>query len=211
MYHACPYGMWPKRMIIHGAEDIEKFLNAFPPKGGLSNSYSPRAIILGKALNYNHHCTIPFGQYVQAHTQNNPTNTIHERTIDSIYLGALDNIQGGHKVLNLRTGQKITHHRVTPVPVTDDVIRRVEALAKQDGMKVIQAPMVRLYRMEALSAGVDNAIDDAEDDDQDNDVPDLIPADDSSLHLDNNVVADFDKNEDDPDIEDMPPPLIQCT
>ena len=41
---------------------------------------------MGKVLEYKKHCKYEFGTYVQAHTQNNLTNIMEERTIDCVYL-----------------------------------------------------------------------------------------------------------------------------
>ena len=35
LYHRNPYSMWPKIMIIRGVADVVKWLNSFPPAGGI--------------------------------------------------------------------------------------------------------------------------------------------------------------------------------
>ena len=52
MYHRFPFKMWPTLMVICGATEAVKWLNAFPPQGGISAQYSPRAIILGRSIEY---------------------------------------------------------------------------------------------------------------------------------------------------------------
>ena len=59
-------------------------------------------------LDYNKHCFIPFGTYVQANHETNPTNTNAPRTLDAIYLHPTDNIQGGHELMDLNSGRIIT-------------------------------------------------------------------------------------------------------
>ena len=66
IYHRCPFAMWPKIMIICGASEAVKWLNTFPPAGGISTTYSPCTIITGKPVDYDKHCHIQFGSYVQA-------------------------------------------------------------------------------------------------------------------------------------------------
>ena len=61
MYHRCPYAMWPKIMVIRGASEAVKWLNTFPPKGGISTTYSPRAIITGRPVDYNKHVESDLG------------------------------------------------------------------------------------------------------------------------------------------------------
>jgi hypothetical protein len=62
-------------------------------------------------LDYEKHCIIPFGTYVQAHDENDPTNSMKSRAIDGVYLSFLSNLQGGHEIMNLMTGQVIKRNR----------------------------------------------------------------------------------------------------
>ena len=109
-------------------------LNFFPPKGGVSKYYSPRMILTGDTLDYNRHCSIPFGTYVQAHNENNPTNTMATRALDCIYLRPIYNQQGGHELLDLATKRVITRRKVTHIPIAPTIIQAVENMAAQDGM-----------------------------------------------------------------------------
>ena len=47
----------------------------------------------------------------------------------------LDTLQGKFEVMNLLTGKVISCQKVTPVPITQEVIDRVVAIAKKDGIK----------------------------------------------------------------------------
>ena len=89
-------------------------------------------------LNYERHCKIAFGTYVQANQQNEQTNNNKERTIDGIYLRPIIGRNSGHEILNLATGKPITRPRVWEVPLTDSVIKRVKSLAKKDGIKSLK-------------------------------------------------------------------------
>ena len=71
-----------------------------------------------KVLDYNKHCKYEFGEYVQAHHQNNKVNDMKERTIDAIYLKPNDNKHGGHVLMNLNTGERKIRGNVTPLPLT---------------------------------------------------------------------------------------------
>ena len=62
------------------------WLNAFPPKGGVSKNLGPREIITGVKVDYNKHCKIPFGSYVQTREENAPRNSQNSRTIGAISL-----------------------------------------------------------------------------------------------------------------------------
>ena len=125
LLHVLPYDYVARTMVIEGVQDIAKKLNFFPPKGGVSSHYSPHAIMHQQVIDYNQHCKYAHGSYVQAHDDPPNKNDMKPRTLDCIYLHALiDNVQGGHRLLNLSTGEAITHPRVTELPVTALVKRR---------------------------------------------------------------------------------------
>ena len=52
----------------------------------------------------------------------------------------MDTLQGGFEVTNLLTGKIISNRKVPPIPITKEVIDRVEAIAKKDGIK----PLLKL-------------------------------------------------------------------
>ena len=137
-FHRLPYNTIPKVMVKMLAMESTNKLNFFPPKGGVSSYYSPRMILTNSALDYQKHCSIPFGTYVQAHTETNPTNTMAARALDCIYLRPLYNQQGGHEVLDLSTKRVITRRKVTPIPITPSIITAVESIAQQEGMTGIK-------------------------------------------------------------------------
>ena len=178
-YHNLPYKAIPKVMLKYLAMVSTQQLNLFPAKGGISQYFSPHVIMTGKNLDYNKHCQIPFGAYVQANQENTPTNTNAPRTIDAIYLRPLDNKQGGHELMNLQTGMVITRNRVWEQPVTDLVIKAVETMAEEQGIKSLKLTgrnKIPLHPADWI-AGVDyqpnqNEIDDDDDDDEYNPVDD---------------------------------------
>ena len=104
-YHNLPYMKIPRVMLRYIAMVSTQQLNLFPAKGGISEYYSPHMIMAKKNVDYNKHCQHTFGTFVQANQENNPTNTQAPRTIDAIYLRPLNNVQGGHEVMNLATGK----------------------------------------------------------------------------------------------------------
>ena len=138
MYHNLPYKAIPKVMLTHLAMDSTHKLNFFPAKGGVSDYFSPYVIMSGRKLDYNKHLKYQFGSYVQANQDNDPTNTNAPRTIDAIYLRPMPNLQGGHELMDLRTGRVITRRKVTEIPITDSVIRIVKEMAEQQGIKSLK-------------------------------------------------------------------------
>jgi hypothetical protein len=95
-------------------------------------------ILTNESLDYNKHCTIPFGAYVQANHEMNQTNSNAPRTIDAIYLRPANNQQGGHELMDLNSGKLITRSKAIQIPVTNIVIKAVEAMADRQGFKTLK-------------------------------------------------------------------------
>ena len=127
--HCTPYSRIPKVMIEELMVHSTKRINWFPAKHSIYDTYSPMTILEGQTLDYKKDCTYKFGTYVQAHTQNNPTNPMMEHRIDSIYLRPNENQQGGHIIMNLNTGKRITKNKVTAIPLLATVKNKVEEMA----------------------------------------------------------------------------------
>ena len=109
------------------------WINAFPPKGGVSASISPRTFITGVKLDYNCHCKLAFGAYAQVHEENLPTNSQQARTLGAICLGPSGNLQGGYKFMNLQIGNKLTRRMWMALSMPQEVIDRVNKLVESDG------------------------------------------------------------------------------
>jgi hypothetical protein len=77
------------------------WLNVFPPKSGVLK-FGPRAIVLGTHIDYDKHCKLESGQYVETHKPHN--NNMNERTCPAIFLCTNGNEQGGDFLMSLRTG-----------------------------------------------------------------------------------------------------------
>ena len=148
--HRTGYSTIPKVMIQDLAEVCAERLNLFPAKHGVSQYYSPQTIVTGIQLDYEKHCKYEFGEYVQAHTQNNPINDMVERSIDGIYLRPNNNQQGGHVIMNLHTNKRITRGKITPVPLTDTIKAHVEDMAK-NAIFVLNNANLPTFRKNALN------------------------------------------------------------
>ena len=133
--HSMPYKIIPKTMIKELCPHMAELINIFPAKGGISKELSPYTIMHKKAVNYPTELKYPFGSYVQANHESKRYNTEAPRTLDCIYLGPMRNKSDGHKVLHLSSNKVILRNTIRVVPVTQDVIKQVEARAKRDGIK----------------------------------------------------------------------------
>ena len=115
--HSLPFKMIPKIMITEMIYNCVLWINAFPPKGVVSTSISPRTLLTGLKFDYNCPCKIAFGDYAQVHEEKFPTNSQQARTLGAICIVPSGNLRGGYKFMNLQTGNKLTHHRWTALPM----------------------------------------------------------------------------------------------
>jgi hypothetical protein len=138
-YHQLPYKALPRRQLVwYSVTTQASQLNLFPAKGGISLYYSLRTILGIHPLDYDKHCAVPFGAYVQANHETNQTNSNAARTIDAIYLQPALILQGGHELYDLNSNRVITCARVSIIPVTDVVIKAIEQIAKKQGFKSLK-------------------------------------------------------------------------
>ena len=107
-FHQTPHSTMPRLTMQELAELTTKHLNCFPAKHGMSKCCSPHVIVNQEPIDCNKHCKHSFGECVQAHHQNDPAQTMAERTIDAVHLWPNSNRQGGHRVMSLHTGKPIT-------------------------------------------------------------------------------------------------------
>jgi hypothetical protein len=127
-----PFQHLPSRMIIELINFVTLWLNAFPPSSGISDTFIPKTIVTGTALEYEKHCKLPFGAYVETHEERSQTNTLYERAQGAICLDPTSNFQGSYKCLCLNTGRKITRKQFREVPMPEHVIKGVYAIAERD-------------------------------------------------------------------------------
>jgi hypothetical protein len=129
IYNTLPFNQMPPRIVIEMVYSSNFWLNSFPPEDGVSVELSPRAIIAGLEINYEKHCQIEFGSYVQTHEEHN--NSMASRTTGAIALRPTGNEQGGYYFFSLSTGRRINRNRWTPLPMPNDVIVRVRNMARR--------------------------------------------------------------------------------
>jgi hypothetical protein len=117
-------------MTIHMVFIAVKLLNHFPPKGGISDTVSPKTIMTGETLDYKKHFSLQLGQYCQVHEEDTPRNSQLPRTQGAICLGPSGNIQDGFKFMSLTTGKRIARRTWDIIPMPQTVIDRVNKLGK---------------------------------------------------------------------------------
>jgi len=108
------------------------FLNAFGNKDLLDDGLSPRKIIDNLPhVDYND-LKCEFGEYVQLHVTEKFTNNMKTRTIGATVLGPRK-IQGQYNYMSLESGEQRDGRVVARLPLTAEVIRRVEQLGTNQG------------------------------------------------------------------------------
>ena len=123
-----PLPSFTRRMAIELAKNVVMFLNAYPPKSGLSKTYSPCTIMTGKALDWKKSCKLHFGDYAQVHENRNVTNALEEGTQGAICLGPTGNLHGTYNFFSLQSEKK-TRGQFTEVPTPTIVMKRVATMA----------------------------------------------------------------------------------
>ncbi len=71
-----PFKKMLQIMLIELIYHIVLWLNAFLTKSGVSETLSPRKIIMRHKLDFTKHCKAQFGSYCKAHDEPVPTNTM---------------------------------------------------------------------------------------------------------------------------------------
>jgi len=109
------------------------WLNAFSVKSGISQTISPRELLMRWCLDYKKHCRVQPGTYCEVHSEPVPTNTMAWWAHEAIALGPTGNLQGSVKFYCINTGQVLKRCSFTPMPMPDRVIKRVNKIVEQEG------------------------------------------------------------------------------
>jgi hypothetical protein len=169
-YNRLPYKTMPRLMWIIMALECTEKLNFFPVKGGVSDYYSPHVIMKKETLEYKKDFKFGFGAYVLAYMEDEmKKNTSKPRAIDAIFLRNMKNIQGGHEVMNLNTGRRVTAQQVHERPITTLIIERVEQMGIDQGFKSLKleskkrTPLFPAHYEDGVDYEFDNEDEDFED------------------------------------------------
>jgi len=134
VYNTMPFNKIPGRMVAELIYYCVFWLNTFPAHDGISDTLSPRSIVTGSNIDFNKHCKLEFGAYVQAHEEHD--NTMATRTTGAIALRPTGNAQGGYYLYSLSTGRVLTRNNWTSLPMPQDVVDRVHTLARRAAANV---------------------------------------------------------------------------
>jgi Reverse transcriptase (RNA-dependent DNA polymerase) len=126
IYNTLPFHRMPDRLIIEMVYTSVFWLNSFPGGSGISDSMSPREIVLRQGIDYAKHCRLEFGSYVQVLEEHD--NSMMSRTTGALTLRPTGNAQGGHFFFSLTTGRVINRNQWTALPMPQDVVTRVNSM-----------------------------------------------------------------------------------
>jgi hypothetical protein len=157
-----PYATIPRIMTEHLGETRAEKMNWFPAKNGVSKHFSPHQIVEQRNVNYKTKCVVEFGAYVHTTGGVETKNTMAPRTTKGIYLRPSNQKNEGHWVLNIHTWKVISCPKVMVLPITDQVVQKVNERAAAEGITTL-----KLYNkngdVEFIQDGDQNeGVDDAE-------------------------------------------------
>jgi hypothetical protein len=127
-----PFTHLPRRMKIEFIYFMVLWMNAFPVKLGISQTFSPRELLIRWWIDYKKHCCVMPGTYCEVHDEPVPTNTMVARTNKAIALDPTGNLQGSVKFYCIHTGWVLKHRSFTPMPMPDSVIQRVNTIGERE-------------------------------------------------------------------------------
>ena len=99
MTNMLPFDQLSHQLIVEIAFNEVFWVNCFPHKDGIHNTFSPLTVVTGSKIDFNKHCRLQFGVYVQIHEQYN--NSLLPRTAGAIDLCTTGNEQASYYFLSL--------------------------------------------------------------------------------------------------------------
>ena len=131
-----PFEVLPKLVVINIVYHEVMWANAFPNKKGVSETFSPQALILRNNLDVTLHAKYDFCQYGKVADEPEPSNTMVERTQGALYVRSTGNIQGSMKFFLLKSARVVRRRQFTPLDMPTKVITRVNAIGRRTKQEV---------------------------------------------------------------------------
>ena len=86
VYHRLLFEQLTREIVKYLGLELARSPNMFLAKHGVYKYYIPSMIVCQEDVGYENHLKIPFGDYVLANKEPNPTNMNAPRSLDCIYL-----------------------------------------------------------------------------------------------------------------------------
>ena len=128
-YNVLPFTFIPPALLVELVYTQVFWRNMFALRGGISKTQSPAEIVVNRKLDFNSHCKVQFGEYVQTHEEHD--NSMSARTVGAIATRPTGNTQGGYYFIRLDTGRRISRKDWTTLPMPQLVIDQVHRLARR--------------------------------------------------------------------------------
>jgi hypothetical protein len=122
-YNMLPFTQVPPVFIVELVYTHLFWRNMFALRGGISRTQSSSELILNCKLDFNAHCKVEFGDYVQTHEEHD--NSMATCTVSAIANQPTGSTQGGYYFICLDTGHRINRHDWTSLPMPTEVIDQV--------------------------------------------------------------------------------------
>ena len=208
---ALPYKYHTRVMTRGLVATTIHMLNSFPSEDGISKEMSPAGIVEGRMLPNANKKMIIFGAYALVYVQT--SNDMKTRAIPAIAVQPSNN-GDGHYFMSLQSGQKIHSSKWKELPINDEVVNRVESIAKKEGRPMLRnnEPLFEWEPGFEIDDDQDNqneaVLDDDDDDEEysDSDEEDIsydeesYVADEIDLEdIDNDVEMSFEEEQESPD------------
>ena len=130
--HRLAFSVYPVEMVCGCLTKVVKDLNAEIASDRVSKSLSPGTLITRRVNpSYKEVMVLNFGDYVQAHVPATKTNNNESRTTGCIALYPSRNGRGSWYFMSLNIGKRVHRYLWDVIPMSNDVIDRVNALKKQ--------------------------------------------------------------------------------
>jgi hypothetical protein len=108
------------------------WINAFPVRTGISQTFLPQELLVQWHLDYKKHCHVLPGTYCKVCNKPVPTNTMAWRTHEAIALEPTGNLQGSVKFYCINTGCMLKRRSFTPMTMPDQDIKRMNAIGERE-------------------------------------------------------------------------------
>lgn len=177
IYNTLPFKKVPQLLVAEMINHAVYWRNMFPLKGGISTTESPSELVLNRKLDYNKHCQLEFGEYVQTHEESD--NTTRSRTVGAIATRPSTGGEGGYYFISLSTGRRIHRRSYTRLPMPGEVVDQMHRLARRanstltftnsnnEDLDVLYADLDRDVDDLPLAAEITGVVDDEDTDDED--------------------------------------------
>lgn len=136
--HRLPYLRHPIAMVNGCVVKTTKDLSNIPTENGVSRERSLATMIAGRPPpDFHEVMKLNFGDYVQAHTVSNKTDSNEPITVGSIALYPSENSGGSLYFMSLLTVRLVHRYQWDVLPLSENGLQRVQEIALVQGQRLV--------------------------------------------------------------------------